>query len=149
MSAPSASGFSVYRYGKTGNKMSRIAMLRVLPPMFKPVSQQVRLLQVAKSCRTKQRVVLLFGTKSVHVARFTDPRQTCLAESDVNPVYDVTPAKIYPIRSQYSPNLQQAGSNVDGKTPFNTFRSMLQNKLRVFVAHLSVDIVLLRVADIK
>ena len=30
--------------------------------------------------------VLLFPTKSVHVARFTSPRQTCFAASDVFPV---------------------------------------------------------------
>ena len=50
--------------------------------------------QVAKMCCRKclQRVVLLFGTKSVHDARFTCPRQTCCAASDVTPVYGVTPA---------------------------------------------------------
>jgi len=29
---------------------------------------------------------LLFATKSLHFARFTSPRQTCLAASDANPV---------------------------------------------------------------
>ena len=48
-----------------------------------------------------------FATKSVHVARFTGPRQTCFATSDVTPVYGVSPAKFYPIKSQYSRNLQQ------------------------------------------
>ena len=43
-------------------------MLRVLPPTFKPVLQQIRLLQVVKSCCEKERVVVLFTTKSVHVA---------------------------------------------------------------------------------
>ena len=43
----------------------------------------------------------------VYVARFTGPKQTCFAGSDVNPVYGVTPA--YPNRRQfsYSRNLQQ------------------------------------------
>ena len=36
----------------------------------------------------------------------TDPRQTCFAASDVTPVYGVTPALFYPIRSQYLRNLQ-------------------------------------------
>ena len=59
-----------------------------------PVLQQLRSLQVAKSCWRNYRVVLLFnfGTKSVHVARFTGPRQTCLAASDETPVYGVTAA---------------------------------------------------------
>ena len=35
--------------------------------------------------------VLLFATKPVHVARFTVPRQTCFAASEVTPVYGVTP----------------------------------------------------------
>ena len=43
---------------------------------------------VAKSCCRKQRVVLLFATHSVLVARFTGPRQTCFAASDVSTAYD-------------------------------------------------------------
>ena len=34
-------------------------------------------------------------------------RQTCFAASDVTPMYGVTPAYFYPMRSQYSHNLQQ------------------------------------------
>ena len=52
--------------------------------------------------------VLLLATKNLHVARFTDPRQTCIVASDVDPSYGVTSAKFYPIRSQYSHNLQLA-----------------------------------------
>ena len=52
--------------------------------------------------------VLLLATKNLYVARFTDPRQTCIVASDVDPSYGVTPAKFYPIRSQYSHNLQLA-----------------------------------------
>ena len=57
-----------------------------------------------ESCCGEQKVVLLFVTKSVNVARFIDPRQSCLAASDLTPVYGVTPAKFYPFRSQYSYN---------------------------------------------
>ena len=48
---------------------------------------------------------------TVQVARFTGPRQTFLflATSDVTPVYGETAALFYPIRSQYSRNLQQPG----------------------------------------
>ena len=80
-------------------------MLRFLPPT-PPVLQQIRLLQFAKSCCRKYRVVLLFA--SVYVARFTGPRQTCFAASNVTPLYGVTPAQSYPIRSQYLFNLQQS-----------------------------------------
>ena len=57
-----------------------MAMLLVLLATFKPALQQIKLLQVAKICYRKYRVVLLFATKSVHVARFTGPRQTCLQQ---------------------------------------------------------------------
>ena len=43
-------------------------MVRVLPRTFQPAKQRIRLLQVAKSCCRELRVVLLFATKSVHVA---------------------------------------------------------------------------------
>ena len=69
-------------------------MLRVLPLTFKPVMQQIRLLH-------KRGVVLLFEPKSAMLESFTGPRQTCFAASDVSPV-----ALFYPIRSQYSSNLQ-------------------------------------------
>ena len=65
-----------------------------------------------QSCRLRKVVaeslivVLFLATKSLYVARFTDPRQTCIVASDVDPSYGVTPAKFYPIRSQYSHNLQ-------------------------------------------
>ena len=52
-------------------KTSWIAVLHVLPPTNQPVLQQIRLMQVAKSC----------CTKSLHVVHFTDPRQTCFAAS--------------------------------------------------------------------
>ena len=50
----------------------------------------------------------IFATKSVHVARFTDPRQTCFAASDVTPVYGVTPAKF--IQSEVS--IQRSFNNL-------------------------------------
>ena len=49
------------------NIAARLVEKRVLPPTFKPVFQQFRLMQVAKSCCRKQRVVLFLATKSVHV----------------------------------------------------------------------------------
>ena len=64
-------------------------MLHILLPLFKPVLQQIRFLQVAKNCCRKYGVVLLFATKLVLVARFTSPLQTCFAASDVTPVYGV------------------------------------------------------------
>ena len=66
-------------------------MLRGLPLTFKPVLQQIRLLQVAKTCCRKWRVALLLATKSEHVAQFTGFtgftgfRQTCFAGSDESP----------------------------------------------------------------
>ena len=64
-------------------------MLRVLLASFKPVLQQIRLLQIAKSCCGWYRVVLPLATKSVRFGRFPGPRQTCFAASDVTPVYGV------------------------------------------------------------
>ena len=49
------------------NIAARLVEKRVLPPTVKPVFQQFRLMQVAKSCCRKQRVVLFLATKSVHV----------------------------------------------------------------------------------
>ena len=67
-------------------------MLGVLLGTFKPVLQQIRVLKVAKIFCRKWRKVLLFATKSVHVARFTGPSRTCFAASDVTPLNGVTPA---------------------------------------------------------
>ena len=46
-------------------------------------------------------ILLLFATKSVHVACFTDTKQTWFALSDEPPVHARTPAKFYPIGIQY------------------------------------------------
>ena len=54
-------------------------MLHVLPPTSQSCFATIRFLQVVSSCCSKQRVVLLFATKSVQVARFTGPRQTFMA----------------------------------------------------------------------
>ena len=52
-------------------------MLLALPPStLKPVAGCEKLLQRIDSSST-------FATKSLHVARFTRPRQTCFAASDV------------------------------------------------------------------
>ena len=82
-------------------------ILRVLPPTFKPVLQKIKLSQVAQNCCRKSKVVLRFATKSVHVARFTDPRRTCFTASEVIPIYGANPAQFHPISSQYSGNLPQ------------------------------------------
>ena len=39
--------------------------------------------------------------KTVHVALFTGPTQTCFPAGDVTPVYGVTLALFYPIRTQF------------------------------------------------
>ena len=51
-------------------------------------------------------VILLFATKSVHVACFTDTKQTWFALSDETPAHAMTPAKFYPIGIQYLHKLQ-------------------------------------------
>lgn len=98
--------FTLQQGGKMGSKngrqkcnlFSNIASKRVSQVCFafyhtriKPVLHQIRLLHVAKSCCRKLRVVILFATNCVHVARFTGPRQTCFAISDVTPVHGATP----------------------------------------------------------
>ena len=60
--------------------------------------------KVGKQIRLLQKVESTTFSTSVHVVLSTSLRQTCFAASDV---YGVTPVKFYPIRSQYSPNLQQ------------------------------------------
>ena len=66
-------------------KISGKAMLRVLTHTFNQVvAGRERLLQKVESSST-------FATAS-RVARFTGPRQTCFAASDVTPVYGVAPA---------------------------------------------------------
>ena len=82
-------------------------MQRVLPPMNQTCLATNQIVAVSKCCCRKHRAVLLFETKYVHVARFTGPRQTCFAVTEVTPMYGVTPAYFYPIRSQYSRYLQQ------------------------------------------
>lgn len=99
--------FTLQQGGKMGSKngrqkcnlFSNIASKRVSQVCFafyhtriKPVLHQIRLLHVAKSCCRKLRVVILFATNCVHVARFTGLRQTGFAISDVTPVHGATPA---------------------------------------------------------
>ena len=96
----------------------------VLLPTFKPVLQQIRLLQVAKICCRKQRVVLLSATNSVNVARFTRPRQTCFAATCVTPVYGVTPeVSIHATCSNLF--FFETGLNVGGKTSNIAFQLVL------------------------
>ena len=63
----------ILRYDKWGNKNEHrcktiwIAMMRVLPPTFQPVLQQIRLRKVV----VESRQVLIFTEKFAYVARFT------------------------------------------------------------------------------
>ena len=63
---------------KPGNK--NVQRVRFTSHFQICIQQQFRLLQDAKICCGKQRVVLLFATKSLHVARFSDRRQTRLQQ---------------------------------------------------------------------
>lgn len=47
-------------------------------PLIKPATNHFAGCEkLAKSCCRKQREVLHFATKAVHVARFTGPKKTC------------------------------------------------------------------------
>ena len=48
-----------------------------------------------------------FCNKICTCCAFYRPKANLIATSDVTPVYGVSPAKFYPIKSQYSRNLQQ------------------------------------------
>ena len=101
-------------------------MLRVLPRTNHTGIATIRLSQVAKSCCRKQRTVLLFATQSVHIGRFTGPRQTCLTAGDATSAYSVTTAWFYPIRSQYLRNLQQPEFELQNAQEF-FFNSFCRN----------------------
>ena len=96
-------------------------MLHVPPPTNQPVLQQIRpVLQVAKSCcRKSDSSSTSCNKKFICCAfyKYTDLRQTCIVASDVDPSYGVTPAKFYPISSQYSHNLQLADLRQDRCLP--------------------------------
>jgi len=68
-----------------------MAMLLVLLATFKPALHQIKLLQIAKICCRKYRVVLLFARKSVHCT-FYRAKANLFAASDVTPVYGVITA---------------------------------------------------------
>ena len=62
-------------------------MLHVLTPTFKPACLAAnQVVSVCEKLLQKAESELPFATKPAHVARFTEPRQTCFAASDVNPV---------------------------------------------------------------
>ena len=63
-------------------------MLPFLPPTFK--SHSLATNQIVTGCEKFLQKVLLFA--SVYAARFTGPRHTCFAASNVTPLYSVTPA---------------------------------------------------------
>lgn len=95
-------------------------MLRIFPPTNQTCRGTVSLLQVAKRFWRKLRLVLLFGTKSIHFARFTG--------WELSPVYGVTPGYCCPISCQYlcnwqQPDLLQDGFDQTRNIAFNTYCS--------------------------
>ena len=77
-------------------------MLRVLPPGFKPLFQQFRLFQVAKSCCKKPRAVL-FLQENLYMLRLPKANLFCSKWQNARIRRD---NRIITSRSQYSRNLQ-------------------------------------------
>ena len=69
-----------------------MAMLRVLPPSNQTCLAINQLVAGCEEMLQRSHCNSTFATKSVHVARCTDPRQTCLVARGVTPVYGVAPA---------------------------------------------------------
>ena len=76
---------------------SWVAMLRVLQSTNYPVLQQIRLMQVAKSCFRKQKVVP-FYCKICARSSFYRPKVNLSCSKWRHPLYGVTPAQFYPIK---------------------------------------------------
>ena len=70
--------FSGKKKVKQGNK--NVQRVRFTSHVQICIQQQFRLLQDAKICCGKRRVVLLLATKSLQIARFSDRRQTRLQQ---------------------------------------------------------------------
>ena len=66
--------------------------MRVLPPTNQTYLATNQLAAGCKKLLQKVESKFTFVTKSVHVACFTGPRQTCFATSDVPLVHGLTPA---------------------------------------------------------
>ena len=82
-------------------------MLRVLPPTVQTCLATNQIVAGCENLLQKVESSCSFCISTVCVARFTGPRQTCFAASNVTPLYGVTPAQSYPIKSQYLFILQQ------------------------------------------
>ena len=67
-------------------------MLRVLPPTNQTCLGTNQVVAGYEKFLQKIESFSSFATECVYVARFTGPKHTCFASSDVNPVYVVTPA---------------------------------------------------------
>ena len=67
-------------------------MLRVLPPLNQTSLATNQLVAGCEKLLQRRDCNSTFATQSVHVARFTDPRQTCLVARGVTSVYGVAPA---------------------------------------------------------
>ena len=123
-------------YSKTSWK----TILRVLPPTFKPFLQQIKLSQVAQNCCRKSKVVLLFATKSVHVARFTDPTRTCFTASEVIPIIprNFIQSVVSIQATCHNRICSKTGLNVIGTTWTSLFKSFCSNvskQVAHFVVH--------------
>ena len=83
---------------------SKAVLRRVLPPMNHQTCLATN--HVVAGCENLlqevKRVILLFATKFVHVARFTGLLQTCLAASDVIPVWRDFPVSLSNQRSVHA-----------------------------------------------
>ena len=83
---------------------SKAVLRRVLPPMNHQTCLATN--HVVAGCENLlqevKRVILLFATKFVHVARFTGLLQTCLAASDVTPVWRDFPVSLSNQRSVHA-----------------------------------------------
>ena len=66
--------------------------MRVLPPSNQTCLATNQLVAGCEKLLQRRDCNSTFAAQSVHVARFTDPRQTCLVARGVTPVYGVTPA---------------------------------------------------------
>ena len=114
-------------------KTSWIAMLRVSPPTFKPVSQQIWLMQVAKRCCRKKRVVRLFATKSVTpCCAFYRPKANLFFRKCCNPRVCRDFRVILSIKSHIhvSCNNCKTGLNMCGETCIIALQLVLQQSCK-------------------
>ena len=96
--------------------------MHVLPPTFKPVLQQIRFLEVAKSSSKKKRVTLLFAAKTVHMRVLPAQGKIVLKQVRNSRVWRNCRVILSNQKSVYTLDLQQVlffcktGLNMGGKT---------------------------------